>query len=191
MIGAVPSVIREEFGTGPVEAFPLPTDQDFLFRLLKDIFENHWEKIVFGTMVQGAVFEIRVADAPRRVRLNDGYLTVDFGFWHFHVCIGEHKGPARAPTPPQVAAHRRTARAEFYRILNEDGTPRAWGLRLFNGGGEQQMTVFLPSPFHADDRMLKEPDWSRLDLWDQLRARYAGAEPDPIDRAGPRRACVG
>lgn len=190
-MNAAASIIREEFGTGRVEAFPLSIEQDFLFRLLKDIFENHWEKIVFGSMVQGAVFEIRVADAPRRVGMSDGYLTVDFGFWHFHVCIGEHKGPSRTPTPPDVAAHRRTARAEFYRILNEDSTPRSWGLRLFNGGDEQQMTIFLPSPFHADDRMLKEPDWSRLELWEQLRARYLGVEPDPIDRAGPRRACVG
>jgi hypothetical protein len=185
------SITRHEFGTGPVEAFPLSTDADFLFGLLKDIFENHWEKIVFGTLVQGAVFEIRVADAPRRIRMNDGYLTVDFGFWHFHVCIGPHRGPSRNPTPPELAQFRRTARAEFYRILNDDGTPRSWGLRLFNGGGEQQLTIFLPSPFHADDRMLKQPDWSRLELWDQLRARYLGAEPDPLDRAGPRRACVG
>lgn len=190
-MNAAASIIREEFGTGRVEAFPLSIEQDFLFRLLKDIFENHWEKIVFGSMVQGAVFEIRVADAPRRVGMSDGYLTVDFGFWHFHVCIGEHKGSSRTPTPPDVAAHRRTTRAEFYRILNEDGTPRSWGLRLFNGGDEQQMTIFLPSPFHADDRMLKEPDWSRLELWEQLRARYLGVEPDPIDRASPRRACVG
>lgn len=190
-MNAVTSIIREEFGAGPVESFPLPTHQDFLFRLLKDIFENHWEKIVFGSVVQGAVFEIRVADAPRRISLADGYLTVDFGFWHFHLCIGEHRGPSRAPTPPEVAAIRRTARAEFYRHLNDDGTPRAWGLRLFNGADDQQMTVFLPSPFHADDRMLPQPDWSRLELWDQLRARYLGAEPDPIDRAGPRRACVG
>lgn len=186
------STIREEFGTGRVESFPLPTDQDFLFGLLKDIFENHWEEIVFGPLVQGAVFEIRVTDAPRRVRMADGYLTVDFGFWHFHLCIGAHKGPSRAPTPPQLAAHRRTGRAEFYRILNDDdNTPRSWGLRLFNGGGEQQITVFLPSPFHANDRMLKEPDWSRLNLWDSLRDRYLGIGPDPIDRAGPRRACVG
>lgn len=191
-MSASSSIIREEFGNGRVESFPLPTDRDFLFGLLKDIFENHWEEIVFGPLVQGAVFEIRVADAPHRVRMADGYLTVDFGFWHFHLCIGVNKGPARAPTSPDLAAHRRTARAEFYRILNDgDNTPRSWGLRLFNGGGEQQITIFLPSPFHADDRMLKEPDWSRLNLWDSLRERYLGIGPDPIDRAGPRRACVG
>ncbi|MGE4278462.1 MAG: hypothetical protein AB7G62_02665 [Magnetospirillum sp.] len=191
MSAAATSVIRDEWGTGKVEAFPLPTDQDFLFGLLSDIFENHWEKIVFGTLIQGAVFEIRVADAPRRIRMADGYLTVDFGFWHFHVCVGAHKGPSRAPTPPDLAAHRRTGRAEFYRILGEEGAPRSWGLRLFNGAGEQQMTVFLPSPFHAEDRMLKVPDWSRLELWDGLRQRYLGLSPDPLDRQGPKRSCVG
>ena len=192
MAGAPASRIREEFGTGRVESFPLSTDPDFRFALLRELFENHWQEIVFGTLIQGAVFEIRVADAPRRIGMGDGYLTVDFGLWHFHLCIGEHQGPARAPTPPEVARHRRTGRAEFYRILNdEDDTPRSWGLRLFNGGGEQQMTVFLPSPFHDGERMLAEPDWSRLGLWDQLRARYLSIGPDAIDRKGPRRACAG
>lgn len=190
-MAAAACVTRDERGTGTVQSFPLPTDQDFLFGLLRDLFANHWDKIVFGTLIQGAVFEIRVAAAPRRVVMSDGYLTVDFGLWHFHVCIGEHKGPSRAPTPPDLAGHRRTARAELYRILAEDGAPRSWGLRLFNGADEQQMTVFLPSPFHVDDRMLKVADWSRLDLWDDLRRRYLGLPADPLDRQGTRRSCVG
>ena len=61
----------------------------------------------------------------------------------------------------------------------------SWGLRLFNGKEEQQITVLLPNPFlDNDDKILKTPDWSRLDLWDRLRARWLGlAEPDPLDRA--------
>jgi len=32
---------------------------------------------------------------------------------------------------------------------------------------------------------LKTPDWSRLDLWDRLRARWLGlTDPDPLDRSG-------
>ncbi len=184
-------LIRDELGTGRVELFPLPTTEDFLFGLLDDIFRNHWEKIVFGTLIQGAVFEIRVADAPRRISLHDGYLTVDFGFWHFHLCIGFHKGPVKFPTPADLAEHCRTGRAELYRLLNDDGSARSWGMRLFNGAGEQQITIFLPNPFHADDRMLKQPDWSRLTLWDDLRARYLGLPPDPLDRAGRGFSCVG
>jgi hypothetical protein len=58
-------------------------------------------------------------------------------------------------------------------------------LRLFNGADEAQLTVLLPNPLLSPDgeRVLKTPDWSRLALWDALRARWAGiAEPDPFDR---------
>ena len=50
-----------------------------------------------------------------------------------------------------------------------------------------QTTVLLPNPFLAPDtdKILKTPDWSRLDLWDRLRARWLGlTEPDPLDRSG-------
>jgi hypothetical protein len=34
---------------------------------------------------------------------------------------------------------------------------------------------------------MKTPDWSRLELWDALRARWTGAEgPDPVDRSAGR-----
>jgi hypothetical protein len=61
-------------------------------------------------------------------------------------------------------------------------------MRLFNGKGEQQITVLLPNPFlDEDDRFLKEPDWSRLALWDKLRGRWLGlTEPDPVDRSANR-----
>ncbi len=173
----------EEKGMGTLEVFPLETTEETLFRLLEDVFENHWQTIVFGSMVQGAVFEIRAPNAPRRISLSDGYLTVDFGAWHFHVCIGPHKGSAKHPVEPTLAAHRRTARAELYRCLDSGGAPSSWGLRLFNGADEQQMTVFLPNPFLADDqKVLETPDWSRLALWDHLRDAYLGLAPDEKDR---------
>ena len=172
-----------EPGMGTLEVFPLDTSEQRLFRLLEDIFENHWQTIVFGSMVQGAVFEIRAPNAPGRISLNDGYLTVDFGAWHFHVCIGLHKGVGKHPVEPALAAHRRTARAELYRHLDADGAPTSWGLRLFNGKDEQQMTVFLPNPFLSDEqKVLEAPDWSRLALWDHLRKTTLGLEPDAKDR---------
>lgn len=33
-------------------------------------------------------------------------------------------------------------------------------------------------------QFLKQPDWSRLALWDELRRKYLGLEPDPRDRSG-------
>src|SRR5437899_6557748 len=117
----------------------------------------------------------------------DVYLTVAFGKSHFHLCIGPHKGTRASPTPAALARHRRTARAELYRRLDRSGAPVSWGLRLFNGAGEQQITVLLPNPFldQDSDRSLQTPEWSRLGLWDSLRAHWLGfTELDPADRTG-------
>jgi hypothetical protein len=169
-----------------VEIFPLPTDEGSLEALLRDLFEQHWDKITFGPLVQGAAWEIRAPHAPTQIGMLDGYLTVAFGTSHFHLCIGAHKGTRSNPTPAALAHHRRTARAELYRRLDKSAAPVSWGLRLFNGHDEQQVTIILPNPFlSADDKVLKTPDWSRLELWDRLRARWLGAtQPDPMDRSG-------
>jgi len=169
-----------------VEAFPVPTDEASLERMLRDLFENHWDKITFGPLIQGAAWEIRSSQPPTYVGMLDGYLTVAFGPSHFHLCIGPHTGSRNNPTPEALARHRRTARAELYRRLDKAGAPVSWGLRLFNGHGEQQTTILLPNPFLAPDtdKVLPMPDWSRLALWDQLRARWLGlTEPDPFDRS--------
>lgn len=178
-----PHFVSQELGDGTIEGWRLDTSQDTLLALLKELFEEHWPHIVFGTMIQGSVFEIKADQPPRRVSLLDGYLTVDFGTWHFHVCIGDNYGTAARPTPPELRAIRKTARAELVRRLNPDGTPSSWRLRLFNGRDENQLTVFLPNPFITDEmKIAREPDWSRLALWDHLRAKYLGLGPDPKDR---------
>jgi hypothetical protein len=112
----------------------------------------------------------------------------DFGAWHFHICIGEHKGSKNKPVDPELARHRRTARAEFYRRLNPDGTVGSWGFRLFNGKDENQIYIFLPNPFLSDDmRFLKQPDWSRL-----ARGTTCGSVTwvcRPIPETGAARRC--
>ena len=181
------SKIVEEPGAGTVEIFSLDTSEQTLFRLFEDVFNQYWQDICFGTHIQGGVWEIMAPNAPKKVTLSDGYVTVDFGAWHFHVCIGETKGPAKNPTPPELQKHRRTSRAELYRSLDNEGAARSWGLRMFNGKDEQQMTVFLPNPFLTRERKVaKEPLWSRLDLWDHLRKEYLGLDPDPKDRQGKK-----
>ena len=172
-----------------IEVFALPTDAASLEELLRDLFENHWREITFGPIIQGAAWELRANEPPSTAKMFDGYLTVAFGVPHFHICIGEHRGPHNNRVSPQLAHHRRTARAELYRRLSRAGTPISWGVRLFNGKDEQQITVLLPNPFlHPEtDKILKVPDWSRLALWDQLRRRWFRLdEPDPFDRSAKR-----
>jgi hypothetical protein len=181
---AMPRRIVDEDGAA-ADVFALPTDDATLEALLRDLFQNHWQDITFGPLVQGAAWEMRAAQPPSRIGMLDGYLTVAFGVPHFHICIGEHKGTRASPVSPELAHHRRTARAEFYRRISRDGTPVSWGLRLYNGKGEQQITVLLPNPFlERDDTLRKLPDWSALELWDRLRAEYLGLNADPLDRAG-------
>jgi hypothetical protein len=172
-----------------VDAFALPTDEAFLERLLRELFAEHWAEIAFGPVVEGGAWEFRAEAPPDYVGLRDGYLTIAFGVSHFHLCIGETRGSRAEPTPPALARRRRCARAELFRRLDREGAPHSWGLRLFNGAGEQLLTVFFPNPFFAaeDERVLRTPDWSRLALWDAMRARHLGlAEPDPFDRIATR-----
>lgn len=185
MAASEPRRITDEDGAS-IEVFALPADTRSLEAILRDLFQNHWREIVFGPIIQGAAWEMRAERAPNTIGMLDGYLTVGFGGPHFHLCIGEHHGTEDNPVSPALARHRRTSRVELYRRLDRDGAPVSWGLRLFNGKNEQQITVLLPNPFlDPQDRIVQIPDWSRLSLWDKLRAQWCGLpDPDPIDRSG-------
>ena len=54
-----------EPGIGLVEKFRLEVSEDCLLRLLTDLFEHHWDELVFGSLIQGAVFELRATQAPK------------------------------------------------------------------------------------------------------------------------------
>ena len=119
--------IVEEEGNGTLEIFDLPVETESLERLLTDIYSNYWDRIHFGTCVQGGVWEVKAPNAPKKIGLYDGYLTVDFGAWHFHICIGDNSGTRRNPTSAALAARRRTAAAQLYRKLRDDGRPGSLG----------------------------------------------------------------
>lgn len=170
-----------------VEVFPLPRDESSLRSLLEDIFVNHWHEIVFGPILEGAAWELTAAAPPSAISCRDGYLTIAFHRLHFHLCIGPTRGSRRNPTPAELAKRRQTARAELFRRLGPSDAPVSWGLRLFNGAMEPQLTVFLPNPLLSSEGRSQEPDWSRLALWDALRARWTGAAgPEPADRSATR-----
>jgi hypothetical protein len=45
------------------------------------------------------------------------------------------------------------------------------------------ITVFFPNPYLDDQaHRNREPDWSRLHLWDRVRREFLGQGPDPHDR---------
>jgi hypothetical protein len=153
-----------------------PTES-VLVELVEELFVKNWSHIVVGPCIEGAVFEIRFVEAPKIGTL-DGYLTVDLGAWHFHLCIGPHKGTASEELRRVRPVHKV---ALFERRGKGCGGGRSWGVRLWNGYGEQMTTVFLPNPHLADDmRYLKTPDWSRLELYYQLRQKFLN-EPLPED----------
>jgi hypothetical protein len=144
---------------------------DTVERLLTEVFGEHWEVISAGPVIEGAAYEIRFTAAPRLTML-DGYLTVDMGPWHFHLCVNDHRGAAT----PDLARLRRVARAAFFHTEGGPCAPGAWGLRLWNGHGEQMITVYFPNPWlDADDRRVREPRWERTALWEDLRRRYAAS----------------
>lgn len=152
-------------------------EEEKMQALVEILFQVHWSEITVGPCIEGAVFEIRFA-APPKISLLDGYLTVDLGHWHFHLCIGEHRGTRSE----ELARKRRVARIAFMETWGGGcGGGRSWALRLWNGFGEQMTTVFLPNPFLSDKlEVLKQPQWERLCLWYELRRTFLG-EPMPLD----------
>ena len=179
------SIVSDNLDGTRTEFFELEPTEATLLALLKEIFEQHWDRVIFGPCIEGAVFEGRFTARPD-VSLLDGYVTVELGgqdSWHFHLCIGPHRGTRSLPTPPELARWRRCARAAFFRNRDRAGQLCAWGFRMWNGRGEQMLTIFFPNPWLDPDRRhyVDTPDWSRLEVWTRLRERYAGvpAEPPP------------
>jgi hypothetical protein len=183
--------VEEHLDGSRTECFEVEPDEPTLHALLRELFEEHWGEVVFGPCLQGAVFEGRFFERPR-VSALDGYLTAEIGgrdSWHFHLCIGPHRGTARRPTPPELAKWRRCGRAAFFRDLDPEGHHATWGFRMWNGRGEQAITVFFPNPWldPTGRQRVTTPEWSRLELWMRMRERYAGVpvEPPPRDQTPP------
>jgi hypothetical protein len=168
------------------ERWPLPVEEAFLERLLRDLFENHHSDLTFGPIIEGAAYELKAPGKPEKVAVYDGYLTIHWGgAGHFHLCIGRNEGAAKGAGGEALVAHRRPGRAELFRGLDRVGQPVTWGFRMANGQGEPQISVFFPNPFLTDDDQLAgAPDWSRLALWDHVRSTYAGAAADGRDTLG-------
>lgn len=186
-ISSEPQRIRAEgCGTVEREIWPLPVGEAFLKDFLTDIFENHWQDIRFGPLIQGAAYEWRCPGAPAKLTLFDGYLTITFGSGgHFHLCIGENNGPPSRPTPADLKLRRKPSKAQIFRAFARDGKPVSWGFEMWNGAEEPMISIFFPNPFiEADDTLSAVPDFSRLATWRQVASKWLGREPEAIDEEG-------
>jgi hypothetical protein len=54
--------------------------------------------------------------------------------------------------------------------------PGSWGFRLWNGLGEQMITIFFPNPFFDKQGRIEEPKWERVQLWERMRAEFTGSK---------------
>jgi nitrile hydratase accessory protein len=174
----------DEEGLGDVEVFPVQVDTDTLHAILTTVLAGPWwASVRYGPLIQGAAYELRLRRRPS-LSMDDGYVTIDDGGGHVHVCIGAHTGSPEHPVSAHLAGRRRCRHAELYRTWL-DGAPTSWGWRMYNGDDDQQLNVLLPNPFLDDeDAFLDVPDWSRLACWDDVRRRFLGLGADPADRLG-------
>ncbi|NJL91251.1 MAG: (2Fe-2S) ferredoxin domain-containing protein [Coleofasciculaceae cyanobacterium SM2_1_6] len=154
--------------------------------LLYTLFQERWQEIQIGHVVEGSVLELEFTHSPKICILYDGYLTVVTEAWHLHLCLEEHLGGPLEKTPPELRQQRLIHRASLYRRLNERGEARSWGIQFWNGANEKMMNLFLPNPFVGDDEDLLpegKPQLEKLSLYQEIREIYVlGTRPIPFNR---------
>ena len=94
--------------------------------------------------------------------------------------LGVPDGEKGSTSDPELARQRKVSRAIFFSETREGGKgclPGSWGFRMWNGVGEQMITIYFPNPYFDKQGMLKEPQHDRLQLWERMRDQYAGAAP--------------
>jgi (2Fe-2S) ferredoxin len=166
---------EDTYNGNSIEYEDFSTSLDVLGPLLHSLFQEHWQEVGLGHMVDGSVLELEFTAAPKICRIYDGYLTVVTEGWHMHLCVAENQGGATGRTPEHLRQVRRVSRAALYRRLNADGEAQSWGIQFWNGGGEKMMTLFLPNAFLGEGEDLlpeHQPDLAKLGLYDRLRQIY-------------------
>jgi hypothetical protein len=153
-----------------------------LEKLLREIFEHHWQRIAVGPWVPGAIYELAFDQKPE-IRISKGYATIDAGAWHFHICIGKTTGKQ----PAEALARRRVAKVAFYDWRGDGSVKqRSSGIRMWNGYGDQMATIFFPHVLLAEkERKIGKLNWNNLALYYDFRHRYLGeAVPEDLEAAG-------
>lgn len=162
--------IEQTADGGEIAYTPFSPETEKLIEFFQELFQHHWREITFGPCLNGAVYEIQLTSPPQSVVYKDGYLTIDTGPWHCHLCLGYPKG-----APEILAKRRQVTRAVFFESRNKTCVPMSFGFRMWNGAGEQMISIFFPNPYLSDHlKSQKPPDWKRLQLWQSLKLKYTG-----------------
>ena len=182
----VNKVVTEALSTeGSIEYEYFDSSSDVLSSLLYTLFQQNWQQVGVGHVVQGGVLELEFNAPPKICILYDGYLTVVTESWHLHLCIEANLGGPHCKTPLELRQQRQVNRAAFYRRFNAEGIPRSWGIDFWNGADENLMTIFLPNPYVEGENLLPEgkPNLSKLTLYHELRDIYVlGNKPIPFTK---------
>ncbi|MEH2072131.1 MAG: (2Fe-2S) ferredoxin domain-containing protein [Nostoc sp.] len=185
-VTSVNKVVTEILSTGgSIEYEYFDSSTDVLSSLLYTLFQQNWQQVGVGHIVQGGVLELEFNAPPKICILYDGYLTVVTQGWHLHLCIEANLGGPHCKTPLELRQQRQVSRAAFYRRFNAEGIPRSWGIDFWNGADENLMTIFLPNPYVEDENLLPEgkPNLSKLALYEELREIYIfGNKPIPFTK---------
>src|SRR5207237_9524829 len=123
--GTTPTIEHGLDGT-TTEYHDMAVAGDEVERLLVELFTEHWAELTAGPLIEGAAYEIQFATPPRVTKL-DGYLTVDSGAWHFHLCVNDHRGSRSA----ELARIRRVFRAAVFKtewgsFASANGLMKIW-----------------------------------------------------------------
>ena len=168
-----------------IEYEHFPCTIDVTGPLLYTLFEEHWQDVQIGHVVEGSVLELEFTRPPKICILYDGYLTVVTEAWHLHLCLEQHLGGPHCKTPLELRQERLVSRAAFYRHLNPAGKPKGWGIQFWNGRDEKMMSLFLPNIFIGEEEELLpegKPNLEKLTLYQELREIYIlGTRPIPFD----------
>ncbi len=169
---------------GRIEYEDIPSTIDVTGPLLYTLFQERWQEVQIGHVVEGSVLELEFTQPPKICLIYDGYLTVVTESWHLHLCLEEHQGGPLKQTPPDLRQQRLVSRASLYRRFNAADQPRSWGIQFWNGSGEKMMTLFLPNPLVGEDEELLpegKPKLEKLGLYEELRQIYVlGERPIPF-----------
>jgi len=166
---------------GWVEYEDFPTPIEVTGSLLYFLFQEHWQEVGVGHVVDGSVLELEFNQPPKILRLYDGYLTVVTEGWHLHLCLEENLGGPSCQTPVELRQKRLVSRGALYRRFNPRGQARSWGIQFWNGAGEQMMNLFLPNPYvgeHEDLLPENKPNLEKLKLYETIRKIYVLGEQE-------------